>query len=157
MPNRKIEFHNAECSACHKKHVDIRTEIIAPSQDKPNAIRKKIIFRCKDHLICDADEMEKLSAIKGRAEKGGFDEYSDVEITTCKSPHDPAIGAHVGIKIKHKPSNIVVISVDKSNQYANKTEAIEKLKLELVKRRFQNFDEGDLVDGNTFLRLLEPD
>tara|TARA_R110002126_G_scaffold21598_1_gene77865 strand:- start:24 stop:302 length:279 start_codon:yes stop_codon:yes gene_type:complete len=86
MPKNKIDFNNAECSACHKKHVDIRTEIVAPSQDRPNAIRKKIIFRCKDHLDCDVDEIEKLA---------------------------------------------------------------------LVKERFQNLDENDLVDGETFLKQLD--
>ncbi|GGE96275.1 hypothetical protein [Pseudoalteromonas gelatinilytica] len=66
MPTSKIDFHNAECSACRKKHVDIRTEIIAPSPDRPNAIRKKIIFRCDDHLDSDIDEIEKLALVKNR-------------------------------------------------------------------------------------------
>ncbi|WP_232284964.1 hypothetical protein [Pseudoalteromonas tunicata] len=66
MPTSKIDFHNAECSACCKKHVDIRTEIIAPSPDRPNAIRKKIIFRCEDHLDSDIDEIEKLALVKNR-------------------------------------------------------------------------------------------
>ncbi|KTG21504.1 hypothetical protein AUR67_04765 [Pseudoalteromonas sp. XI10] len=66
MPTSKIDFHNAECSACCKKHVDIRTEIIAPSPDRPNAIRKKVIFRCEDHLDCDVDEIEKLALVKNR-------------------------------------------------------------------------------------------
>ena len=88
MPTRTIDFHNADCSACHKKHVDIRTEIVAPSPERPNAIRKKIIWRCEDHLDCDVDEMEKLA---------------------------------------------------------------------LVKIRFQNLEESDLVDGKTFLKQLDPD
>jgi hypothetical protein len=66
MPTRTIDFDNADCSACHKKHVDIRTEIVAPSPERPNAIRKKIIFRCEDHLDCDVDEMEKLALVKIR-------------------------------------------------------------------------------------------
>ena len=66
MPTRTIDFHNADCSACHKKHVDIRTEIVAPSPERPNAIRKKIIWRCEDHLDCDVDEMEKLALVKKR-------------------------------------------------------------------------------------------
>jgi hypothetical protein len=66
MPTRKIDFYNAECSACCKKHVDIRTGIVAPSPDRPNAIRKKIIFRCEDHLDCDVDEIEKLALVKKR-------------------------------------------------------------------------------------------
>ena len=88
MPTRTIDFHNADCSACHKKHVDIRTEIVAPSPERPNAIRKKIIWRCEDHLDCDVDEMEKLA---------------------------------------------------------------------LVKIRFQNLEESDLVDGKTFLKQLDLD
>ena len=86
MPTSKIDFHNAECSACCKKHVDIRTEIIAPSPDRPNAIRKKIIFRCEEHHDCDVYEIEKLA---------------------------------------------------------------------LVKRCFQNLDENDLVDGETFFKQLD--
>ena len=88
MTTRTIDFHNAECSACHKKHVDIRTEIVAPSPERPNAIRKKIIFRCEDHLDCDVDEIEKLA---------------------------------------------------------------------LVKMRFQDLDESDLVDGDDFLNHIDPD
>ncbi|AWB57442.1 hypothetical protein [Colwellia sp. Arc7-D] len=88
MPTRTIDFHNADCSACHKKHVDIRTEIVAPSPERPNAIRKKIIWRCEDHLDCDVDEMEKLA---------------------------------------------------------------------LVKIRFQDIEESDLVDGEIFLKQLDPD
>ncbi|WP_462165005.1 hypothetical protein [Pseudoalteromonas xiamenensis] len=86
MPTSKIDFHNAECSTYCKKHVDIRIEIIAPSPERPNAIRKKIIFRREDHLDCDVDEIEKLA---------------------------------------------------------------------LVKKRFQNLDENDLVDGETFFKQLD--
>ena len=88
VTTRTIEFHNAECTACHKRHVDIRTEIVAPSPERPNAIRKKIIFRCEDHLDCDVDEIEKLA---------------------------------------------------------------------LVKMRFQDLDESDLVDGDDFLNQIDPD
>ncbi len=66
MPTNKIDFHNAECSACQKKHVDIRTEIVAPSPDRPNAIRKRISFRCEVHLDCNVDEIEKLALVKKR-------------------------------------------------------------------------------------------
>jgi len=41
MTVRKIDSHNTECSACHKKHIDIRTEIVERSPDRPAAIRKK--------------------------------------------------------------------------------------------------------------------
>ncbi|MDN3491055.1 hypothetical protein [Pseudoalteromonas sp. APC 3694] len=64
MPTQTINFNNAECSACHKKHIDIKTEIVAPSSSRPKAIRKKIFFRCEEHLNCDADEVEKLALVK---------------------------------------------------------------------------------------------
>ncbi|OUL56573.1 hypothetical protein B1199_18105 [Pseudoalteromonas ulvae] len=66
MPTNIIDFHNTESSACHKKHVDISTEIVAPSPDRPNTIGKKIIFRCEDHLDCDVNEIEKLVLVKKR-------------------------------------------------------------------------------------------
>lgn len=147
MTTRKIDFYNEECSACRKKHVDIRTEIVAPSPDQPETIRKKIIFRCSDHLACDVKEMEKLAALKIKAEKALLTNHSDLEITTCKSHHDPAIGEHVGIQIRHKPSDILVKSVDETTQYANKLAAIELLQLELVKKRLQDLDDNYLVDG----------
>ena len=56
------------------KHVDIRTEIIASTPDKPNSITKKITFRCEDHLHCDVAEMERLAAIEELAHKGLADE-----------------------------------------------------------------------------------
>lgn len=69
MLTNKIDFQNAECSACHKKQVDIRTEIVASSPDRPNSIRKKIIFRCEDHLYYDVDDIEKLALVKIRFQK----------------------------------------------------------------------------------------
>ncbi len=75
MPTRKIDFHNAECSACCKKHVDIRTEIVAPSPDRPNAIRKKIIFRCEDHV----DEIEKLALVKKHSQNLDENDFFDGE------------------------------------------------------------------------------
>ncbi|MDO6838305.1 hypothetical protein Q4602_02385 [Paraglaciecola chathamensis] len=73
MQTYEIDFHNAEGSVCSKKHVDIKTEIIASSPDKPNkpnSITKKIIFRCEDHLHCDVAEMERLAATEELAQKG---------------------------------------------------------------------------------------
>lgn len=80
MPTRKIDFQNAECSACQKKHADIRTEIVAPSPDRPNAIGKKIIFRCEDHLNCDVDEIEKLPLVKKRFQNLDENDLVDGEI-----------------------------------------------------------------------------
>ncbi|CAM3772543.1 MULTISPECIES: hypothetical protein [Pseudoalteromonas] len=79
MPTNNIDFHNAECSACHKKHIDIKTEIVAPSLDRPNAIRKKIIFRCEDHIDCDVDEIEKLALVKKRFQNLDENDLVDVE------------------------------------------------------------------------------
>ncbi|GAC23280.1 hypothetical protein GMES_0981 [Paraglaciecola mesophila KMM 241] len=70
MQTYEIDFHNAEGSVCSKKHVDIKTEIIASSPDKPNSITKKIIFRCEDHLHCDVAEMERLAATEELAQRG---------------------------------------------------------------------------------------
>lgn len=64
--NTKIDFKNAECGACSNKSVDVRTEVLLPTDKsrKENRIRKKIIFRCKEHIDCDVDEIEKLAALK---------------------------------------------------------------------------------------------
>ena len=50
--------------------------------------------------------------------------------------------------VKNGTAVAVVIS---SKEY----QKIEELKLELVKSRFQNIDEDDLVDGKTFFDELE--
>lgn len=62
----QIDFKNAECSACNNKSVDVRTEVLMPTKDSlaEGRIRKKIIFRCKEHIDCDVDEMERLTALK---------------------------------------------------------------------------------------------
>ncbi len=53
------------------------------------------------------------------------------------------------IEIKKNGSPIaVVLSSDEYNK-------IEELKMELVKSRFENIDENDLMDGNTFLDELD--
>lgn len=52
-------------------------------------------------------------------------------ITTCSSPHDPSIGAHVGISIRHKRSNIIVKSTTELSQFANKKVALAILEKEL--------------------------
>ena len=63
----------------------------------------------------------------------------DLEINTCASKCDPNIRAHVGVEIKHKPTKITVRETNLPTQFANKTEAIKKLELELLalgQRRF---------------------
>lgn len=64
-------------------------------------------------------------------------------IDTCSSPNDPVVGAYVGIQIRHNPSKIVVKSVKMKTQHENRLEAMEKLKLELVKERFCSIDENN--------------
>lgn len=83
----------------------------------------------------------------------------DIEITTSASPYDPPIGAHVGFKIKHLKLNIEVTSTDQKSQHKNHMAAMEKLKseaakLELVKSRFEDIGEDDLMDGETFWNEL---
>lgn len=83
----------------------------------------------------------------------------DLEITTCASPYDPPIGAHVGVRIRHLKLNIEVTSTDQKSQHKNHMAAMEKLKSELakfklVKSRFVDIDEDDLMDGETFRNEL---
>ena len=83
----------------------------------------------------------------------------DIEITICASPYDPPIGAHVGVKIRHLKLNIEVTSTDQKSQHKNHMAAMKKLKselakFELVKSRFVDIDEDDLMDGETFRNEL---
>lgn len=83
----------------------------------------------------------------------------EIEITTCASPYDPPIGAHVGVKIRHLKLNIEVTSTDQKSQHKNHMVAMENLKselakFELVRSRFEDIDEDDLIDGETFWREL---
>ena len=53
------------------------------------------------------------------------------------------------IEIKKNGSSVAVIL--SSEEYSR----IEELKMELVKSRFENIDENDLMDGNAFLDELD--
>ncbi|MGO4891844.1 peptide chain release factor family protein [Flavobacterium sp. W21_SRS_FM6] len=64
----------------------------------------------------------------------------ELEKNTCESLYDPPVGAHIGVEITHKPSNITVRNIDKRTQFANKVEAIEKLKFELLALNCSNSD-----------------
>lgn len=68
----------------------------------------------------------------------------DLEIELVPSPHDPSLGAHVGIRIRHKVLSLVVESTSQKTQYANKQNAIQ-----LMKKRFLE------TEGNTFLNNLD--
>lgn len=82
-----------------------------------------------------------------------FDE-KDLEITACKSPKTNLLGAEVGVKIKHKKLDITVKSIDLPTQHQNKLAAIELMKEAIVKSRFENINEDDLMDGEEFFKQL---
>lgn len=55
----------------------------------------------------------------------------DFEYTTCSSPNDPTVGAHIGVQITHTRSGVVVSSIAEKTQYSNKKVALKKLEAEL--------------------------
>lgn len=121
------EIKDEECSACHKTHIDTRTEIITPPLDsKPAHIRKAIFFRCEDHVNCDADEMEYLSLLKSMNVK-----QEDLQFDTCASPHDTIGSAVKGVSVTHKPTGTTASYNNEKYQEFNKIRAIQKLKSEL--------------------------
>jgi protein subunit release factor A len=61
----------------------------------------------------------------------------DIEITLCKSDRTRHLGAHVGVQIKHFETNITVQSINHTSQYMNKLAALELLKDELLRLRYQ--------------------
>lgn len=62
------DAEKTECSVCYKKCVDVRTEVLTPSDEarRENRITKIIIFRCENHLNTNLDEMERLALAKSR-------------------------------------------------------------------------------------------
>lgn len=58
---------------------------------------------------------------------------NELEIEVIPSPHDPVVGAHVGVRIRHKISGLTAESSSEATQYANKLNALETLKMQLVK------------------------
>ncbi len=57
---------------------------------------------------------------------------NELEMEVIPSPHDPVVGAHVGVRIRHKKSGLTVESSSETTQYANKRNALEMLKMQLV-------------------------
>lgn len=55
-------------------------------------------------------------------------DITEFEIDTVPSPHDPPVGAHVGVRIRHKISNLTVESTSQKTQYANRVIAFELFK-----------------------------
>ena len=81
---------------------------------------------------------------------------NELLIETCHAEEQSThlCSALRGVKLTHKATNIVVHSTKEKSQHANYLAAMELLKLELVKQRFENIDEDDLVDGETFRKDL---
>lgn len=63
---------------------------------------------------------------------------NELEIEVIPSPHDPVIGAHVGVRIRHKISGLTAESSSETTQYANKRNALETLKVQLAQAGFGN-------------------
>lgn len=121
------EIKDEECSACHKKHIDVRTEIITPPLNSaPGHIRKAIFYRCEDHINCDADEMEYLCLLKSMNVK-----HEELQFDTCASPHDQIGSAVKGISVTHKPTGTTASYNNKKYQSFNKVRAVQKLRTEL--------------------------
>jgi protein subunit release factor A len=59
-------------------------------------------------------------------------DYHELDIEVIPSPHDPVIGAHVGVRIQHKVSGLTAESSSETTQYANKRNTLEMLKMQLV-------------------------
>lgn len=57
---------------------------------------------------------------------------NELEIEVIASPNDPDVGAHVGVRIRHKVSGLTAESSSETTQYANKRNALEMLKMQLV-------------------------
>ena len=68
----------------------------------------------------------------------------DLEIDIVPSPHDPRVGAHVGVRIRHKTLNLTSECTSQKTQYANKLNAMQ-----LLKERFLAID-GAKADDKTF-------
>ncbi len=56
----------------------------------------------------------------------------ELEIEVIPSPHDPVVGAHVGVRIRHKTSGLTAESSSETTQYANKLRTMDQLKMQLV-------------------------
>ena len=60
---------------------------------------------------------------------------NELEIEVIPSPHDPDVGAHVGVRIRHKTSGLTAESSSETTQYANKCNALEMLEMQLSAAR----------------------
>ena len=94
-----------------------------------------------------AEEMLRLSVEKHKSKELADDlrgfKTEELAIRVCVSPNSMIGSAHVGIEIAHKVTGIKVKSTEHKTQHQNKLNAIEALKLALVKERFENIDKDD--------------
>lgn len=72
---------------------------------------------------------------------------SYLDIAFIPSPHDPRIGAHVGVRICHKALNLRAESTSHTTQYANKLNAMRQMK-----KRFLEIEKAEL---NSILNNLD--
>lgn len=79
----------------------------------------------------------------------------EIEFFIIASNETQFLGAEVGVTAKHKKTGLTTESTSYKTQHQNKLAAIELLKDKLVKERFLNLDESDLVDGEQFLSDLD--
>lgn len=65
----------------------------------------------------------------------------EFDIDLIQSPHDPHVGAHVGVRIRHKALNLTTESTSQKTQHANRLNAMK-----LLKERFLEIDGGKADD-----------
>lgn len=63
---------------------------------------------------------------------------NELDIEVIPSPHDPDVGAHVGIRIRHKVSGLTAESSSEATQYANRLKAMDMLKMQLMQAGYGN-------------------
>ncbi len=71
------------------------------------------------------------------------------------SPHDPKVGASVGVRVCYGSMQITTESTHEKTQYANKVVAIEKLKLRLMKKGFLDGDSNDVIERSAHIKTYD--
>ncbi|GLX81863.1 hypothetical protein [Thalassotalea eurytherma] len=61
----------------------------------------------------------------------------DLKFEIIPSRHGPSLGASVGVRVIYSSMNIAAESTLKKTQYANKVEAIKKLKTLIAKQELE--------------------
>lgn len=79
----------------------------------------------------------------------------ELKFEIIPSPHDPQVGASVGVRVRYGSMNVTAESTLKRTQYANKVEAVEKLKRRLVEEHFLSIGDTDMLDGSAFANNVD--